>query len=75
MHGKIIFSRLLKMTLLDELAGILYWGLAIYGIYWLIEQIPETIPLAIVLGVYVLGVTLGYMWLAKTCRRYFHRRS
>ncbi|MET0090751.1 MAG: hypothetical protein ABW068_12195 [Candidatus Thiodiazotropha sp.] len=60
-----------KFTLLDEILGFVYWALAIYGIFLIVGALNNPIVLVIVLGVYVVSVTLFYLFLSKKIKSLF----
>lgn len=60
-----------KFTLLDELLGMLYWGLAIAGIFFLVEfAVPRNLVL-ILLPTYLVFVVVIYLAAVKRARACF----
>ena len=65
-----IFSR---VTLLDEILGFIYWVFAIAGLYFL-TTLFETLPVilvALMLVIYIIFVTLFYIFILKRVFRFF----
>jgi energy-converting hydrogenase Eha subunit C len=60
-----------KFTLLDELLGIVYWALSIYGIFLIIESGYSDIAVILILCVYIIVVVILYIFLIKKIKRYF----
>jgi len=60
-----------KFTLIDELLGLLYWGIAIYGVFFIMENIKTQTVLIITLCIYIISIVLIYIVLLKKAKTYF----
>ncbi|MET0027798.1 MAG: hypothetical protein ABW101_09185 [Candidatus Thiodiazotropha sp.] len=60
-----------KFTLIDEILGFAYWALAIYGIFLIVGALNNAIVMVIVLGAYIVSVTLFYLFLSKKIKSFF----
>ncbi len=70
MNLKRDFRFIVKLSLIDELVGIIYWAVALYGIYLLINCISSAIFLAITLVIYIVTVSIGYILFLKALNRF-----
>jgi hypothetical protein len=60
-----------KFTLLDELLGIVYWALSIYGIFLIIDSGYNGIAIISILCIYIIVVVMLYIYLIKKIKLYF----
>jgi hypothetical protein len=60
-----------KFTLLDELLGIVYWALSIYGIFLIIDSGYNGIAIIPILCIYIIVVVILYIYLIKKIKLYF----
>ena len=60
-----------KFTLLDELLSFLYWGLSIYGIYFIVGNVTNSIVLIVILCLYIVSMVIVYITLLKKIKYYF----
>ena len=65
MNRKSWIHLLARITLIDEIAGFIYWAAVIYGIYLLAGSLSSPLLLAGVLAIYVVAVVIVYMTFAK----------
>ncbi len=60
-----------KFTLIDEFLGFIYWAFAIYGIFLIAEYIKSQIAMVSVSLIYIVAVTLFYIFILKRVKKYF----
>ena len=60
-----------KLTLIDEILGFIYWALAIYGMFLIVGYIKSQMAMISALFVYIITVTIFYIFILKRVKRYF----
>ncbi|KGK42683.1 hypothetical protein LH51_05135 [Nitrincola sp. A-D6] len=60
-----------KFTLIDEILGLLYWALAIYGIFVLLSYLSNTFVIGVVLCAYIVLVVVIYIYVLKKVTAFF----
>ncbi|MBR0568226.1 hypothetical protein J5J83_19060 [Azoarcus sp. L1K30] len=65
MNRKSWIYLLARMTLIDEIAGFIYWAAVIYGIYLLAGWLNSPLLLAGVLAAYIVVAVIVYMTVVK----------
>jgi len=75
MKPKKIVYYISKFTLIDELLGLVYGALAIYGIIKISMEINNEVVMIAVLCVYIISVVVIYMILVKKIKKFFTDES
>jgi len=75
MKPKKLIYYISKFTLIDEVLGFLYWGLAIYGIFLVTGYINNQTILIVTLCIYITSVVIIYITLLKKIKIYFKGNS
>lgn len=64
-----------RFTLIGEVLGFLYWALAIYGIFLIVDRINSKVAITLALVVYIISVTIIYLFLIKKIKTFFKGKS
>lgn len=65
MAGKKWLYYISKFTLIDEILGFVYWALAIYGLFVIVDYIESRIAIVGILLVYIIAVSVLYIFVVK----------
>lgn len=65
MTGKKWLYYISKFTLIDEILGFVYWALAIYGLFVIVDYIESRIAIVGILLVYIIAVSVLYIFVVK----------
>lgn len=60
-----------KFTLLDEILGLVYWALAIYGIFVIVGKFNGAVMAGVALSVYIVVVVFLYISVLKKVSAFF----
>ncbi|RAU16437.1 hypothetical protein DN062_18160 [Nitrincola tibetensis] len=64
-----------KFTLIDEILGLLYWALAIYGIFVLLSYLSNKLVIGVVLCAYIVLVVVIYIYVLKKVTAFFKNKT
>ncbi|KGK42244.1 hypothetical protein LH51_08305 [Nitrincola sp. A-D6] len=64
-----------KFTLIDEILGLLYWALAIYGIFVLLSYLSNKLVIGVVLCAYIVLVVFIYIYVLKKVTAFFKNNT
>lgn len=73
MKTKSLIYYISKFTLLDEILGFIYWGLAIYGILFIPDYIKNETVVIVALLIYIIFVAIMYITIVKKITLYFKK--
>lgn len=73
MKTKSLIYYISKFTLLDEILGFIYWGLAIYGIFFIADYIKNETVVIVALLIYIIFVAIMYITIVKKITLYFKK--
>jgi len=60
-----------KFTLIDEVLGFIYWGLSIYGIFLITDNIKNQTFLIAALCIYIVSVVIIYITILRKIKLFF----
>lgn len=64
-----------KFTLIDEILGLLYWVLAIYGIFVLLNHLSNKLVIGVVLCAYIVLVVVVYIYVLRKITAFFKNNT
>lgn len=67
--------RLVRFALIDEIIGIIYSMLAVYGIFIIINRMNGAMAMIVALCVYIILVPVVYIFFAKKIKSFFQENS
>lgn len=62
-----------KLTLIDEVFGLLYWAIALYGIFVILGHFSNKLVAGAVLGTYIVLVVVIYIFVLKKVAAFFKK--
>ncbi len=71
MNAKKFAYYLSKFSLIDEVLGMAYWIMAIYGLFSIIRYVGNHIMMASLLIIYIVAVAVFYIFAAKRIKTFF----
>lgn len=64
-----------KFTLIDEVLGLLYWALAIYGIFVIVSHLSNKLVIGVVLCAYIVFVVVIYIYVLRRITAFFKNNT